>query len=282
MFPDGGRLGGAPTNFACHCRQLGGDAYPVSCVGDDDLGLRTYTELERLGVSAEYVQQNATHSTGRVLVSLDGAGTPSYEIIEDTAWDYLTCTTELSSLAPSLDAACFGTLCQRSPVSRKTIRTFLRAMPERSLKILDINLRAPFFSKKVVEDSLQLATILKLSSEELPVLAGYFDLVGNVTDQLLALRKRFALNLIVYTRGRRGSMLVNTETVDENPGFEATAIDSVGAGDAFTAALCTALLKGRPLNEVNLFANEVATFVCQQKGATPDLPAQLIRKAAQL
>jgi len=275
MFPDGGRLGGAPTNFACHCQQLGGETYPVSCVGNDELGRQTLAALKQLSVNADFVQQSSTHPTGRVLVSLDAAGKPTYDILEDVAWDHLEFTPELGALAETLDAACFGVLSQRSERSRKTVRTFLCAMPERSLRIFDVNLRAQFFSKQRIEESLQLATVLKLSDEELPVLAGYFDLNGEVTDQLSTLRDRFQLNLVAYTRGRDGSLLIGTDEVNEAPGLEVRAVDSVGAGDSFTAALCMGLLKGLSLSEVNTFANKVAAFVCSRKGACPKLPGHL-------
>ncbi len=278
MFPDGGRLGGAPTNFACHCHQLGAEAYPVSRVGDDELGRQTRAELEQRGVSADFVQESATHPTGRVLVTLDGAGKPTYQILEDMAWDHLAFTPELKTLARSLDAACFGVLAQRSCTSRETIQSILREMPEGSIRILDVNLRAPFYSKELVETSLGLATILKLSDEELPVLAGYFDLTGDVNRQLAALRERFGLDLVAYTRGSDGSILVGADETDETRGLEITAVDSVGAGDSFTAALCMALLKDASLAEANAFANRVAAFVCSRNGATPELPAELTGK----
>ncbi|MCA9040766.1 MAG: carbohydrate kinase [Planctomycetaceae bacterium] len=275
VFPDGARLGGAPSNFACHCNQLGGDAFPVSCVGNDELGQQTRTELEQRGVSTEFVQTNATYPTGRVQVTLDENGKPSYEIIEDVAWDHLSFTSEWKTLARSLDAACFGSLAQRSSESRETIRHFLHEMPEQSLKIFDVNLRKPFYSKEIVEESLKLATILKLSDEELPVLAEYFNLSGSVTEQLSALRNTFRLKLIAYTRGSEGSILSSADEINETSGFKVTAVDSVGAGDSFTAALCTGLLKGRSLAEVNTFANQVAAFVCSQQGACPTLPEEI-------
>ncbi|MAT14473.1 MAG: carbohydrate kinase [Planctomyces sp.] len=275
VFPDGERLGGAPSNFACHCHQLGADAYPVSCVGDDDLGHRTHSELEQRGVSPEFIQQSDAYPTGRVLVTLDEGGKPTYQIIEDVAWDYLTFTPQWKSLAESLNAACFGVLSQRSPQSRETVREFLRHMPEDSLRIFDVNLRKPFYSKELVADSLELATILKLSDEELPVLADYFGLSGTVREQLAALRERFHLSLIAYTRGSEGSILAGAHETDENAGVDTKVIDSVGAGDSFTASLCVGLLKGLPLAEVNAFANRVAAYVCSQKGACPKLPPEL-------
>ena len=276
VFPHHKRLGGAPANFAFHCHQLGAKAYPVSCVGTDELGRRIRDELREMGVDASYVLESDTFPTGTVQVSLNDKGKPSYQIFENVAWDHIAFTTGLKALAAKLDAVCFGSLSQRSAVSRETIRSFLQNMPQEALKIFDVNLRQSFFSKEQVEGSLRLASILKLSDEELPVLAGYFGLRGDVMAQLNGLRERFDLKLAAYTRGPDGSVLIRGDEVDDAPGHEGLAVDSVGAGDSFTASLCMGVLKGWPLNKVNIFANRVATFVCSQKGATPTLPEHMI------
>ncbi|MGJ8656915.1 MAG: carbohydrate kinase family protein [Akkermansiaceae bacterium] len=276
-FPDGTRLGGAPTNFAFHSYQLGADAYPVSCVGDDELGNNTFDELNKLGVNVEYVQVSTTKPTGRVMVKLDDEGKPSYDILKNRSWDYLSFTPEMEKLAESLDAVCFGSLSQRSTETRNTIRQFIKAMPVSALKIFDVNLRKPFYSKSLIEDSLILANILKLSDEELPVLADYFNLKGTESELLAQLRKQFNLYLIAYTKGADGSILVSEQQIAETKGIKIKSIDTVGAGDSFTAALCAGLLRGWPLDRVNQFANKVAAFVCSQKGATPRLPTDLTK-----
>jgi fructokinase len=276
VFPHHKRLGGAPANFAFHCYQLGAKAYPVSCVGTDELGRRIRDNLREMGVDASYVLESDTFPTGTVQVTLNDKGKPSYQIFENVAWDHIAFTSELEALAAKLDAVCFGSLSQRSPVSRETIRSFVQHMPQEALKIFDVNLRQSFFSKEQVEGSLQLASILKLSDEELPVLAGYFGLRGEVMAQLNGLSELFDLKLVAYTRGPDGSVLIRGAEIDDAPGQEGLAVDSVGAGDSFTASLCMGVLKGWPLNKVNIFANRVATFVCSQKGATPVLPEHLI------
>jgi len=275
VFPHHKRLGGAPANFAFHCYQLGAEAYPVSCVGTDELGLRIRENLREMGVDARYVLESDSFPTGTVQVILNDEGKPSYQIFENVAWDHIAFTSGLKELAAKLDAVCFGSLSQRSPVSRETIHAFLRHTPEAALRIFDVNLRQSYFSKEQIEDSLRLASILKLSDEELPVLAGYFGLRGDVMDQLSELRERFDLQLLAYTRGPDGSVLVRADEVDDAPGQEGLAVDSVGAGDSFTASLCMGVLQGWPLSRVNLFANRVASFVCSQKGATPILPDDL-------
>lgn len=277
IFPQHRRLGGAPANFACHCGQLGAKAYPVSCVGADELGWQLCDNLREMGVDTRYVLERATFPTGTVNVVLN-EGKPTYEIFEDVAWDHIPDSDELKAFAGTLGAVCFGSLAQRSSESRGTIHSFLQRMPEDALKIFDVNLRQAFFSMQQIAESLALANILKLSDEELPVLAAYFGLVGDTAEQLVQLREQFNLKLIAYTCGPKGSVLLGISEIHDFPGCGGRAVDSVGAGDSFTAALCMGLLRGWPLCEVNVFANQVATFVCSQKGAMPELPAELISK----
>ncbi|MDF7825351.1 carbohydrate kinase [Pontiellaceae bacterium B12227] len=277
VFPNHRRLGGAPANFAYHTHQLGAEAYPVSCVGADPLGNEIREQLRKLDVDSAHVVETAAYPTGTVDVVLS-AGKPTYEIHEDVAWDHISFSDDLREVAETLDAVCFGSLSQRSAESRKSIHAFLQSMPKGALKIYDVNLRQAFFSKNVVQESLELASVLKLSDEELPVLADYFELKGDTIDQLMELRRLFDLALIAYTRGPDGSLLLGKYEFDDFPGCEGKAVDSVGAGDSYTAAMCMGVLHGWPLNEVNLFANEVSTFVCMQKGATPILPAELVGK----
>ncbi|MDZ8118330.1 carbohydrate kinase family protein [Pontiella agarivorans] len=276
VFPEHKRLGGAPANFSCHCGQLGANAKPVSCVGADPLGKELRESLKELGMSAEFIFESAEYPTGTVEVVLNEMGKPTYQIHEDVAWDHIPCPDALKDFAASLDAVCFGSLSQRAGESRGSIRSFIREVPDNALKIYDVNLRQAFFSKQIVSESLELANVLKLSDEELPVLAGYFDLTGDTEEQLTALRRMFSLKLIFFTRGKDGSLLLSAHETDDCPGCEGLAVDSVGAGDSATAALCMGVLQGWPLSKVNLYTNEVSTFVCMQKGATPVLPERLV------
>lgn len=276
MLPDGERIGGAPTNFAWHCRQLGAEAYPVSCIGSGPLGVKMRAELRNKGVDTTYILENSAFPTGVAKVTLDENGKASYEIVENVAWDHLVCDDKLKALAGELNAVCFGTLSQRSPVTCESIRSFIHLMPDAALKIFDVNLRQSYYSKKLIEESLLLANVLKLSDEELGVLATYFDLEGDTINQLTHLLVKFDLRLVAFTRGEHGSLLVSADEVIDTPGMPGNVVDSVGAGDSFTAALCMGLLAGWPLSKVNPFAGEVATFVCSQHGATPILPTNLV------
>ncbi len=274
-FPDNQRLGGAPINFARHAQQLGIQAHAISCVGDDDLGQRAADELAENGLATDLVFQHETLPTGNVQVTLDASAKPSYTITENVAWDEIPCPQQLIDVATSLDAVSFGTLAQRSDISRDTISQTVNAMPEESLKILDVNLRAPFYGKPVLDHALALANMLKLSDEELDVLARCYDLAGKVEDQLRALQRRFELRLIAYTMGADGSMLLTPDETNRADAVKVQPVDSVGAGDSFTAALCVSFLCGRTLAECNELANNVAAYVCSQHGAVPQLPDDL-------
>ncbi|NBS52899.1 MAG: carbohydrate kinase [Spartobacteria bacterium] len=274
VFPEGKKLGGAPLNFSHHCGQLGATAHPVSAVGADADGTEIRLILASKNLPDAHVQTDTAHPTGRVNVTLQN-GKPTYEILAEVAWDYIRFDQNLRDLASRADAVCFGSLAQRSPVSRATIQAFLEAMRPEALRIFDVNLRQNFYSKEILETSLRYANIFKLSDEELPTLAGFFDLKGQVSTQLQRLREMFDLRLVAYTRGGEGSLLVTANETSDHPGFPAEVIDTVGAGDSFTATLCMGVLQNLPLAEINQRACQVAAFVCSQSGATPSLPPQI-------
>lgn len=275
MFPHGRSLGGAPLNFAYHCNQLGFSSCPVSCLGRDELGAEARVRLVEMGLSLDYVAEDRQYPTGHVNVEVDQRGVPVYTIREQVAWDVIPSSPEFIQAAKTAEAVCFGSLAQRCPVSADTIHLFLSSMPSDSLKFFDVNLRQSFYSKTCIEQSLKLANVLKLSDEELPVLASMFDLSGPVTEQLTVLRERFNLRLVAYTRGGGGSLLMTDTDMHDHSGHPSEVVDTVGAGDSFTATLCVDLLHDVPLPELNDHANQVAAFVCSQKGATPPLPNHL-------
>jgi fructokinase len=275
IFPEGKRLGGAPMNFCYHCQQLGAKGYPVSAVGDDDLGLEIRATMASKEMPDDFVVTDAVHPTGTVDVLLDDNGKPAYVIKEQVAWDYIPLTGKMLSLAHRADAVCFGSLAQRNGVSRETIPAFLQAMKPESIRIFDVNLRQRYYTEEIIRESLNLCNILKLSDEELPVLAKMLRISGTVEWQLKRLRKMFDLEVVACTRGPAGSLLVSSEGISDHPGYPGDALNSVGAGDSFTATLCMGLLRGMSLDGANAHANRVATFVCSQDSATPELPDDL-------
>jgi fructokinase len=278
VFPDGPRFGGAPANFACSAAELTSDqvdVFVVGAIGADDLGRRAVESLREHGVDPRFIAV-VEQPTGQVLVKFDAAGHPSYEIAVDTAWDNVPSSDALRQLAGHSDAICFGTLAQRSEITRRTIHQFVRATPASCLRVLDMNLRPPFWNETVVIESLSLANVLKLNDAELAAIGEMLQLDGTDREMLWQLIDRYSLQFVALTRGANGALLMaSTGASSESPGQATVVTDTVGAGDAFTAALVIGLLRGLPLTEINAWANRVAAFVCSQPGATPNLPEEL-------
>ena len=276
VLPGGRQLGGAPANFAYHAKVLGADAYVVSRVGDDELGREILDRLDALGVNRDFVEVDRDHPTGTVDVRLDGNGVPSYVIHEDVAWDWITPTPRLLDLARRADAACFGTLAQRTLGNAVAIGEFLSATRDSCLRVFDVNFRQHYYAAPTVREALFVSNVLKLNEDEVPILQGL--LPGRV--EAGELRAAFDLHAVAITRGPGGSVLYTPAGVDQHPGEPAESLaDTVGAGDAFTAALVTGLLKGHGARRINAFANRLAAYVCSQRGATPAIPAVLTAAA---
>lgn len=276
LLPGGRQLGGAPANFAYHARALGSRGIVVSCVGDDYLGREILHRFGELGLECGYIAIDREHPTGTVTVELDAAGKPDYIIHEGVAWDFIPFNPDLQALAGRADAVCFGSLCQRSAVSRETIRRFLEATREDCLRVFDINLRQSYFNADTIHAMLDLSNVLKLNDEELPVVAELLEMEGSESDLLARLIDRYSLYLIALTRAARGSRLARAGKESTHPGYAVKVADTVGAGDSFAAALAVGLLRGESLDRINKRANLLAGYVCTRSGAMPELPAELL------
>lgn len=278
LLPDGKQVGGAPANFAHHAGELGADAHIVSAIGRDELGRELSGVLRSRNQALDTLFVVNDRPTGTVSVHVDEAGQPSYTIHENVAWDYVPTAPLLLDLAKKADCICFGSLAQRSPTTRATIRQVLQLARPQSLRIFDINLRQHYYDRDTLADSLARATVLKINDQEWPTL---FKLI--LPDRAPAAHHLFHLHpqlkLVALTRGSDGSVLYSASgTVFEHQGHSpAQVADTVGAGDAFTAALALGLLAHRPLQQVNDHANRVASYVCEHRGATPPLAGELRR-----
>jgi fructokinase len=278
MLPAGKQLGGAPANFAYHAQALGAEGVVVSCIGDDDLGREILSQLGGLGLDCQYLAVDKANRTGTVTVKLDADGVPDFTIHENVAWDFIPLSEPLLELAARADAVCFGSLCQRSDVSRDTVRQFLEKTKPDCLRIFDINIRQSYYSKDIVHMMLETSNVLKLNDDELPLVAELLDIKGAESEILAELVARYELRLVVLTKGAEGSRLYGPDGDSESKGVPPEKIaDTVGAGDAFTAAVAVGLLNGNGLEQINAHANRVASFVCSQHGATPKLPDDLVQ-----
>ncbi|TKJ47612.1 carbohydrate kinase [Candidatus Aerophobetes bacterium Ae_b3a] len=271
IFLQGKCLGGAPANFAYHISALGHKGIIASRIGKDTLGKEIINVIATLGLTREYIQIDPNHPTGTVDVRVDSNGHPKYTITENVAWDFFEFDEKWKILAKKADAVCFGSLAQRSSESRTTIIEFLKHTGKEIVRIFDINLRQNFYSPEIIIQSLKISSILKLNDEELPILIDLLGYQKKESEEELCrlLIEKYGLDLVCLTKGRNGSLLVNERETVKHPGRKVTVIDTVGAGDAFTAALAIQYLKGSSLERISEAANKLGSWVASQAGATP-------------
>ena len=292
VLPDGAKLGGAPANFAVMAGRLGNRASILSRIGRDDLGRQAVDRLDPMPVDTSYLQVDAAHATGKVTVSFSGSE-PQYTIHQPAAWDFMELSDEWVQLAERASAICFGSLGQRNSESRRTIQTLAAQSPASCIRVFDVNLRAPFYSSEVLEESLELATVVKMNEAEAPLVLELLDIAlddesadavrpgpdplrtASTSLRLAASRllEEFpSLHLVAITKGNRGSLLVNRDEWNEHPGFPVKLADGIGAGDAFTAAMTHYLLRGADLATLNEEGNRWGGWTASQSGAMPALP----------
>ena len=276
-LPEGKKLGGAPANFAFHAGLFGAETIAVSAIGKDALGDEILHELDTNGL--KYLMPRTDQPTGTVQVQLDEKGIPTYEIKTDVAWDNIPFLPEMKELAAKCDCVCYGSLAQRSEVSRNTIREFLKHTPESCLKIFDINLRQQFYTKALISDNLLVCNILKINDEELVVIKrmyGYDDLdMRGICEKILA---DYSLKMLVLTCGTNGSYVFASGLTSFQDTPKVKVADTAGAGDSFTGSFCAAILNGKPMEQAHRIAVEVSAYVCTQNGAMPKYPDELVAK----
>lgn len=277
LLPGGRKVGGAPANFAYHCRQLGGDVRLLSRVGDDPLGKEILEYCAALDLSTELIETDDSAPTGTVDVRLGPDGQPKYTINEHVAWDSIEATDAAICRVSESDVIAFGSLAARSASNRRTLRTLIETIPSRAIRVLDLNLRDPFCDRENVEFVLAQANVLKLNDEELERIAVLFGLSGrSVEERLRELRERFRFRLVILTCGPDGSWLTDESEQVYTPGIRVDVADTVGAGDAFTAAVVMGMLHEKTLMKIGDRANRLGAYVCTQNGGTPPIPRELL------
>ena len=266
------RPGGAPANVAFHASQLGLRGVVCSRVGTDEAGDELIEYLDKQRLETGFIQRDPAHPTGKVTVDAKDPKDPRYTIHEDVAWDNLEFDPATESLVSSATAICFGTLAQRSEASRSMIHRCLAAADPACLIVYDVNLRQTWYDKSQLHYSLGQAKVVKLNAEEVEVIAGLFDIPAADHEEFAAaLLKKYELSLVCITRAENGCLLVARDKAFDVPGRKVKVADTVGAGDAFTAALIAARLRHCPLDVMATFANEVGMLVATRAGGMPAL-----------
>ena len=303
LLPSGPRLGGAPTNFSTLSARLGDYVALVSRIGQDKLGRDAIASLETVAHAPQtkghfdlaQIQVSSRLPTGTVTVAIDSDHRPRYIIDSPVAWDEITFSDELLSSAKTASVVCFGTLAQRSQLSRDSIRAYVEATSPECVRVCDVNLRQPFCDAEILRWCLSHATVLKISDEELPEVGRLLGIpsiiaepAGDDVDLELTewatesacdlLAQAPQCRMVAITLGPHGSLLANREQAHRHDGFPTLVADTIGAGDAFTAGLVHAYLRQASLAQINTVSNLCGSYVASQQGATPELPPDLLAR----
>ncbi len=266
MLPEGRVAGGAPLNVAFHAGQFGLNTHLISSVGQDTLGDELLEFLVRKGVGTELILRDKDLPTGTVMVTLDAHGSPSYEIVEPVAWDNITIHEEARDLLVKADALVFGTLACRSERNRQTLFEYLK---NAAIRVLDVNLRPPFYSRQLLEALMKQADIVKVNEDELSLIADFHHFEGNDREKMKALRDAYNQDLLIMTKGKDGAVCLDDQGFFEESGFPVTVKDSVGSGDSFLAAFLSHYLRGAEIAECLAVAGAVGALVATHAGGTP-------------
>jgi fructokinase len=269
IYPESNNLGGAPLNFLYHIYKLTGQGNIISRIGSDDLGKNVLDFLNNSGIYCGYIQEDNKHPTGVTTVKLDENKVPTFNIDINSAYDFIERSKQLDKLIElETDCLYFGSLAQRSKVTRRTIQSLLNM---KTKYFCDLNIRPPFYTKEVIEESITAANVLKVNIDELELVHGLFSKNGfDLKNSSSELMKTFNIDLLAVTRGAEGSVLMRDTMIDDFKIDPLEVIDTVGAGDAFSAILCMGYLKNWDLSLINQLANEFAIEICKIKGALPE------------
>ena len=276
VLPEGKKLGGAPANFAYHAGQFLGmdNTIAISALGDDALADETIAALREHGLND--LLPRVPYPTGTVQVTLAEGGIPTYDIREGVAWDNIPFDDDIAAIAASCRAVCFGSLAQRSAVSRTTIQRFLDATPADCLKVFDINLRQQFYTKEIIQESIRRCNILKINDEELVLIGRMFGYPGlDIENKCWLILGKYNLDMLILTCGTNGSYVFTPGNVSFQETPKVTVADTVGAGDSFTGSFVGSILNGKPVPQAHATAVRVSAFVCTQNGAMPTYPQEL-------
>lgn len=271
FLPTGRFAGGAPFNVAYHLQHLGIAARVISAVGSDPLGDELLDYLALREVDAHGVKRHPFLPTGTVTASVGAQGDATYTIAAPVAWDEIALTDQTRAVVENCRALVFGSLAQRLSVNRQTLDELLTLLPSRAERVFDVNLRSPFDDVELVARYAKHATLLKLNDREAQRLAALSGEEANSEEaQARALAKRFGCARVCITAGDRGAGILEEGQWTWSVGERVSVVDTIGAGDAFLAALVASRLRNTPTTEGLREACRLGEWVASQKGATPE------------
>lgn len=275
VLPSGKLPGGAPMNVAIHLQYQGFTPVVISRVGHDDAGTDLQGYLQKKGVNTQWVQVDEQQQTGVVMANVSNRSEVSYDIVQPVAWDYIQLDEGLRQLVSESDFFVYGSLAARSETSRQTLLSLLKAA---KVKVFDVNLRPPHYSREVLEPLLQQADIVKMNHHELMEIAGWYQELTDEKSGMAFLREQYALQTIVVTRGENGAAVLSAEGYFEQEGFSVVVEDTIGSGDAFLASFLSNIIKGKAYPEALRQACAMGALVATRKGATPEIATEDVEK----
>jgi fructokinase len=267
VFPSGAEAGGAPMNVAYHLHKQKKDPTLITRIGIDEEGKKLIDIFSRKGVCTEHFQVDYAYATGKVYAKPNEHHETVYDIVMPAAWDFIQWEDGLKQLVEDAEFFVFGSLAARNRVSKDTLFRLLEIARK---KVLDLNLRAPYFNRPVVEQLLGKADLVKMNQAELELITGWFSHYTSVEDRVKSIRDKFAISEIVVTMGAEGALLYRNGDITLHRGFKVAVEDTVGSGDAFLAGLLSQLLDNADSEAALRFANGLGAFVATQRGACPD------------
>ena len=267
ILPTGALPGGAPMNVAFHLKKLGIEPAMITRIGPDDWGKKLTRLMEKSKISTEFFQLDTTLDTGKVNATINPNNEVTYEIVKPVAWDNIQWENKLETLTSGADYFVFGSLATRSEITRNTLSRLLEIA---RFKVLDINLRAPHYNRRIIEQLLHSINLLKLNQAELELITGWFTEYQSDNDRLKVLHDRFGIPGIVVTKGEKGALFSCEGSVYSHPGYRVVVADTIGSGDSFLAALLAKLLAGYTPGEALRFAGAMGALIASYNGACPD------------
>jgi fructokinase len=267
ILPGGAVPGGAPMNVAYHLHKLGEAPALVTRIGTDERGDQLKAILQQKDIDTRYVQQDATVATGIVHASPDEKGDMKYDIVSPAAWDFIEAPADTIEMVQQTGYFVFGSLITRHKTSRDSLFELLKVAKN---KVLDINLRAPFYDQSTIEELLHKADLVKVNNTELDLITGWWGVSHSLEDKIKMIKDKFNLNTVIVTRGAEGAAVHQEGVLYEHPGFRVKVADTVGSGDAFLAGFLHRLLQNDPADKALIFASALGALVASRTGGWPE------------
>ena len=266
IFPTGAVPGGAPLNVAYHLHKKQKTPALITRIGLDDKGKELVNIFSGHGVCTDYFQVDYEYETGKVYAEPGDHNEMEYDIVKPAAWDFISWEDSFAGLVSQADFFVFGSLAARSRLSKETL---FRLLDLAATKVLDINLRAPHFNRRLVEDLLTRADFVKINLAELELITGWFSQYNKTEDRIKLICDQFNISNVVVTKGGEGALWYSDGNIYSHNGYKVEVTDTIGSGDAFLAGLLAKQLDNATPGDALDFACGLGAFIATQHGACP-------------